>query len=103
VAIQSGCTEGDFLLVNADEERNFQTTAKILKFGFSELADFKISDANGGENETNFKLNYKGKSVPIWINKKLDLQGVYGILAAFCVGDILGLNVVEMSETLKNI
>ncbi|MBI3631243.1 MAG: hypothetical protein HY219_00035 [Candidatus Staskawiczbacteria bacterium] len=95
------------LILNFDEkiiyEINKITNLKNFSFGFSEKADFVISDVNETENNTNFKLNYKGNIVPIWLKKVLGKKEIYNVLPAICVGILLGLNIVEMSETLKNL
>ena len=76
---------------------------KNFSFGFSEKADFIVSDINETENNTNFKLNYNGNIVPVWLKKVSDKEEIYNVLPAICVGILLGLNIVEMSETLKNL
>ena len=79
------------------------TNLKNFSFGFSEKADFVVSDINETENNTNFKLNYNGNIVPVWLKKVSDKEEIYNVLPAICVGILLGLNIVEMSETLKNL
>lgn len=74
---------------------------RSFTFGFQEEAEFRASDIhlNGG---TNFKLNYKGNVVPIWLEKLFGKEQIYSALAATAVGTILGLNLVEMSQAFKN-
>jgi len=94
-----------YLVLNFDDDtvRNFKKENPVnsLTFGFQEGADFMCSDIkmNGG---TNFKINYDGKTVPFWIEKALAKEQIYSILSAAAVGTILNLNLVEISETLKN-
>jgi hypothetical protein len=82
------------------EEINNLDNFKTMKFGFKEENDIFVSDIkkNGG---TNFKVNYNGKSVPFWLNGLLDQEQIYAILAAISVGTILGLNLVEISQSFK--
>ncbi|MFI5205546.1 MAG: hypothetical protein ACHQVK_01260 [Candidatus Paceibacterales bacterium] len=44
---------------------------KVLRIGFLEQADFFASDINITDTTVNFKLNYQGNSVPVWIQKKI--------------------------------
>ena len=94
------------LVLNFDEkiirEIDKITNLKSFSFGFSERADFMASDIIETDGSINFKLNYKGNSVPIWLNKVSDRDEIYNALSAICVGMLLGLNIVEMSDSLKN-
>jgi hypothetical protein len=93
-----------FLILNFNEE----VIGKIkelgflsfLTFGFDEKADFYASDVkiNGG---TNFKINYKGNSVPIWLEQSRGEEQIPGVLATAAAATIFGLNLVEVSEALK--
>lgn len=93
------------LVLNFDDETSREvgdsTKLKILTFGLQNRASFKASDfkINGG---TNFKINYKGNTVPVWLEKTFGKEQVYSVLAAGCVGAIFDLNLVEISEALKN-
>jgi len=94
-----------FLILNFDDERiqeiNNIKSLKTLTFGLQEGADFRASDIhiNSG---TNFKINYKGSIVPVWLKGTLGEEQVYDALAVDSVGIIFGLNFVEISEALKN-
>lgn len=93
------------LVLNFDDEtaRELGDFKKIstLTFGLQKEADFKATDikVNGG---TNFKINYKGKIVPVWLKKTFGKEQIYSSLAAGCVSVIFGLNLIEVSEALKN-
>jgi len=78
---------------------NQEEIRKILKtLGIEAELDFAwISDEIKTEEETNFKLNYKGSSVPFWIKGDLN-----NFLAAISIAIQSGMNVVEISEKLKN-
>lgn len=73
---------------------------KTLTFGFQEGADFQATDVkiNGG---TNFKVNYQGKIVPIWLTGIKSPEEIYPVLTAVAIGTALGLNLVEISQSLK--
>ena len=98
-----------FLILNFDDETvreikdyNPPTTpSHIITFGFQEGADFQATDIklNTG---TNFKINYKGNIVPVWLEKLFGKEQVYSALSAAAVGTIFDLNLVEISQALKN-
>lgn len=93
------------LVLNFDDEtvREMVDEAKLktVTFGFQETAHFRATDVklNGG---TNFKLNYKGNVVPIWLEKLFGKEQIYSALSAVAVGTIFDLNLVEISQALKN-
>ena len=94
------------LIFNSDEkivsEINKITNSKSFSFGFSEQADFMASDISEDKESTSFKLNYKGNSVPVWLNQVFNKDEIYNVLSAICVGMLLGLNIIEMSDSLKD-
>lgn len=71
---------------------------KKVTYGFSPEADFFASDENATEDGFNFKLNYKGSTVPIWIKRPFSKDEVYAVLSFISVAATLGLNVIEISE-----
>ena len=111
-------TQG-FLVLNFDDEavRKIADIAnlKTLTFGFQEGADFRVSDVkfNGRDASsscqtreepvlgTNFKINYKGNTVPVWLEKLFGKEQIYSALAAATVGVIFDLNLVEISQALN--
>ena len=120
------------LILNFDDETvreiNDVTNLKTLTFGFGERADLRASDvrlnpvrnledkrdnnieslkkqfevSNGVNEGTNFKVNYKGNIVPVWLEKLFGKEQIYAALSAVAVGTIFDLNLVEMSQSLKN-
>lgn len=102
-----------FLVFNYDNEPLRKICQNIdikkISFGFSEEADFKVSDVNELENNTNFKINYRGNTVPVWLKKfsgknpstELRASEIYNFLSAICIGDLLGLNIIEISDSFK--
>jgi len=92
------------LVINYDDETlraiNGFLNLQTIKFGFNDRADIFSSDLkiNGG---TNFKVNYKGSIVPIWLNGIYGKEKIYAALSAVSIGVIFGLNLVEISQALK--
>ena len=93
-----------FLILNSDDkivqEIDNVTNLKSLTFGFQQEANFQVSDIHTNSG-TNFKINYKGNIIPVWLEGLFGKEQIYGALAASSVGIILGLNFVEISEALK--
>ncbi|MBU2540050.1 hypothetical protein KJ786_02725 [Patescibacteria group bacterium] len=93
-----------FLVLNFDDKSavkiNDTANLKDITFGFEQGADFMASDVNTDNEGANFKINHNGKSIPIW-QDSVGKEHVYSALATSCVGTILGLNLVEISEALK--
>lgn len=94
-----------FMVLNFDDKtvREIRdiTNLKTCTFGFEETADFRASDinSNGG---TNFKINFKDNIVPVWLEGILGKEQIYSVLAAVCVGMLFDLNLVEISQSLKD-
>ncbi len=88
------------------EDEKIKAANETLKFGFDEKNDVFASDIklNGG---INFKVNYNGSFVPFWTASFADMslennkKQIYPILAVVCVGTVFGLNLVEISQSLK--
>ncbi len=102
-------------ILNADDERVMamknQTEARILTYGLSEKADVRVVEINLGQElgekrleirGLKFKVSYKGSTVPVFLPKILARSQVYSALAAIAVGLTLDLNLIEISEALKN-
>ena len=95
----------EFLVANFDKGNTRRikerVAVKVLTFGFQEGASLQATDLreNGG---TNFKINYQGKIVPIWIESS-SREEIYSVLAAVTIGVALGLNLVEISQRLREI
>lgn len=93
------------LILNFDDEtvREVEdlTGVRALTFGFQEGADCRATDIklNSG---TNFKLNYDKNIVPIWLDYLFGKEQIYAALSAIAVGISLDLNLIEISQALKN-
>ncbi|HUV81237.1 MAG TPA: hypothetical protein VMW21_01815 [Patescibacteria group bacterium] len=98
-----------YFVLNCDESKIKANLAdfddfKTLRFGFKEGVrekyDIFVSDIKINGN-TNFKINYQGKIVPFWLAGVYDNEEqIYAILTAVSVATILGLNLVEISQSL---
>jgi len=85
--------------------------AKVLTYGLKEKADvratnydLKISPSTAlGTSELNFKLEFRGSSVPAKLVNVLGVQHLYSVLAASAVGIVFDMNLVEIVEALKEI
>ncbi len=51
----------------------------------------------------NFKVIFEGNVVPVTLSGILGRQFMYPLLAAFCVGMSQGLQIVEMTDSLRNL
>ncbi len=99
-----------YLIFNFDKgkaaELKGKTEAQILTFGFQFGADIQATDVIQN-NGINFKVNYKGSIVPVWLTSapatasEVDKEQIYTALAIISVGVILNLNLVEISQALK--
>ena len=96
------------LILNFDNEtvreiRN-KTPVFTLAFGFQKMADLRASDLSIDQKEgaCNFKIDYDGNIIPIWLKNVCSEQEVLSILAAISCGIQLGLNLVEISQALKD-
>jgi len=97
-----------YFIFNYDDEAVRDISQKIktgqLSFGFGIRADLRASDivlTQSPNLGTNFKINYQGKIVPIWLKNLFGKENIYAALAAAMVGEILGINLVEISNGLK--
>lgn len=101
----------EYLVLNFDNEKSRilkeKTRARVFTFGFQFGADIRAGDIikNGG---VNFKVSLKGSIVPFWLASNSDVttgndnEQIYAALSAISVGIILNLNLVEISQALKN-
>ncbi|MDD4607092.1 MAG: UDP-N-acetylmuramoyl-tripeptide--D-alanyl-D-alanine ligase [Patescibacteria group bacterium] len=106
-------------ILNADDEHVFsfreKTQAQILTYGFSDISDIKAEEItirqeldHGSQELENvvggisFKLTYRGSVVPVFLPGVLGRHQIYSILAAAAVGIYRDMNLVEISEALRN-
>lgn len=100
--------ERGYLILNFDDEAVRDLKSNInsssLTFGFASRADLQATDVlltHPPSMGTNFKMNYRGNTVPVWLERTFGKEQIYSALAAAALGKILDLNLVEVSEALK--
>ncbi len=98
--------ERGFLILNFDDEtiREIQEEARArsLTYGFQEGADFWVSDINVNLNGTNFKMDYQENIIPFWLKNLFGKEQIYSALAAIAGGVAKEINLVEISQILRN-
>jgi len=97
-----------YLILNFDDETvrelKNKTRAHSLTFGFQERADFGATDVvltQFPSFGTNFKVNYQGNIVPVWLKNLFGKEQIYSSLAGIATATIIDLNLVEISQALK--
>ncbi|MDA3840185.1 MAG: Mur ligase family protein [Patescibacteria group bacterium] len=100
-------------VINYDNEKSREIISlskeKVISYGFDERADvraeelrFKFDNKNSGFSGINFKLRYKGSVVPVFMNGSIGYHLVYASLVASIVGREFGMNLLEISEALRD-
>lgn len=97
-----------FLVLNFDDDRarelrSLAPTGRGLTYGFSKKADIQATDLNINSDGANFKINYQGNIVPFWLKNVSEKRQIYNILAAVAVGIVRNMNLVEMSQKIKEL
>ena len=93
------------LILNFDDETvrgiKDETNLHTLTFGFQQRADFfaNFVKLNFG---TNFKVNFKGATVPFWLEGIFGKEQIYAALAACATGYVFGMNLVEVSRAIRD-
>lgn len=101
-------------ILNADDEKVLamvaKTEAETITFGFGDKAHVRAVEFNVIQEMekrflqikgVNFKIQYGGAIVPVFLPEVVGTQHVYAALAAVAVGLSYGLNLVEISERLR--
>ena len=112
--IISHLTRDDFAVVNYDcdlvRQNISATTAEVITYGFDEGADLRATDVNmildeatGWPTGLNFKVTYKGSTVPVFLAGVVADHLIPGALAGLSVGLIMGINLVEGAQALNQI
>lgn len=98
-------------VLNFDDERVRdmvgKTKAKIFSYGFSANADLRASHLEQhledlDEAALSFKVDYRGANVPVRLRGVLGAHQICPALAAIAVGLTFKMNLVEISQLLKN-
>ena len=83
--------------------------ARVLTYGLQPGANLQAQDivfnfakGNYELSGVNFKLNYNGSTVPVFMPEVLSETAVYAALAAAAVGIYFKFNLVEIAQALKN-
>ncbi len=110
-----------FAVLNYDDDNvrslKDKLKSRVITFGFNEEATVKAGELlfSGLEQDfcetqyqwdckiwgTNFKVSYNGSSVPIFLPHCFGKQQAYAALAAAGVGVAYGMNLVDVSEALR--
>ncbi len=107
-------TNQNLAILNKDDDAVFdmksKTKAKILTFGFSNDADFKIFEPEKREDLSSgvkslkgisFKVEYNGVMIPVRLNKLYGRQSAYTASISCLLASIFSVNLVEAAESLK--
>ncbi len=101
---------GGHAILNFDDKLVMQikdkTKANLLSFGFNEGADVRVFNFEnvsfGGMPEgISFKIEYQGNIVPINLKNVFGRAQAYSVAAAFAVGIIYGINLVEIAQLIE--
>jgi UDP-N-acetylmuramoyl-tripeptide--D-alanyl-D-alanine ligase len=83
--------------------------ARVLTYGLQPGANLQAQDivfnftkGNYELSGVNFKLNYNGSTVPVFMPEVMSETAVYAALAAAAVGIYFKFNLVEIAQALKN-
>lgn len=97
--------EENYAIINGDDasavELAKKTKANVLTFGFMEGLDIRASNYYLTPEGITFKVDFKGSIVPVRLSGIFGKQAVYAALAALSVGSVMGLNMIEMTESLS--
>ena len=98
------------LIINNDDKHALSMKKKfdgmVITYGLDRGAALSAShqqivykkDAPSG---VTFKVSYNGNSMPVTISGVLGIQHIYPVLAALSVGEHLKLNMVNMTQSIK--
>ena len=97
-------------IINKDNELAYSqlstTNAQVFTYGLQHDSSVQASDvillSRGDELGINFKLKYQGTVVPVFLPHVISQPQIYSILAAIAVGLIYNINLVAITDLLKN-
>lgn len=101
----------DTAVLNADDllvkKMHQKTKAKVIFFGYNEAATVRAVELSSQSENLNlsgikFKIAYSGSTVPIFLPGVVGAHQINAALIAASVGIAFGLNLIEVSEGLKN-
>ncbi|MCX6760191.1 MAG: hypothetical protein NTW46_02505 [Candidatus Nealsonbacteria bacterium] len=91
---------GNKKILNFDKEKAM-IDKNCLSYGFNEGADVRATDINIDNSGSNFKVNYKGNTVPFWAKGAFDADHIYIVLKSIAEAIMEGKNLVEISNNIK--
>ena len=103
-----------YAIINYDNEDSRksinESRAKVITYGLDEKAnlrarEIRFSFEKISENflqGINFKIIYDGAATPVLLPNILGVNAVYAALAGVSAGIALGMNMVEISQSLRN-
>lgn len=108
--IISELAKDGWAIINKDNElawsQKTHVKGNLLSFGILQESDVHADDiillSRGEELGLSFKLRNEGTVVPIFLPNIISYQHVYAILSGVAVGIIYNMNLVAISELVKN-
>ena len=103
-----------YSIINYDNEGSRksinESKAKVISYGLDEKADlraleikFSFEEANKNFLQgINFKIFYNGSATPVLLPNVLGANAIYAALAGTAAGIAMGMNMVEISRSLRN-
>ncbi len=84
-----------------------KTKNQIVSYGTHKNADFIAADIEICFHQCyatglSFKLNYKGKTIPVRLNHVIAQHFVYAALAGLVVADTIGINIIDVIGEIAN-
>ena len=106
-------TDG-FAVLNYDNSMVMEnanvTKAEIVTYGFKDGADLQATDLNVLMSEDgrrpigfNYKINYKGNIVPVYLPEIISPSFIPATLASLAVATVFGINLVDAAEALRRL
>lgn len=112
--IISHLQETGYAVLNYDNDLVMEnagvTKAEVITYGFKEGADVRGSDVTVIKDEEtgwpvglNFKVTYKGSTVPVLLSGIMTESYISSALSALAVSQVFGVNLLEAAEYLRGI
>jgi UDP-N-acetylmuramyl pentapeptide synthase len=103
-------TEHDMAFLNFDDEdvraMGKQAKAEVVTYGFQDGADIRATDIRRLGSDDSYGITFKvqrgGNSVPVKLPHVISKHHIYAVLAAFAVGLHYGMNLITISEKLRD-
>lgn len=84
----------------------YKNNSNVFLFGFTDESEVRAVDVNFSyRNEDfsgiNFKLQYEGKIIPVWLPNIVARHHIYAALAGVCVGVYFKISLMDISKSLE--